>query len=133
MVLSARPEASSPPGVPPAAVRTRAGRWRRRALVLVGLAALAAAVYGGARARAAWRAEQDWRQARAAVAAEDLAAARNHLDRYVAARPGAAEGRFLLARTCRRLGDHEAAWEHLEAARRLQYDEDELAVEVLML
>jgi tetratricopeptide (TPR) repeat protein len=74
-----------------------------------------------------------WQQARAALAADDLEPAKDHLRALLGQWPFHAEGHFLLARACRR-SDDVAGWEeHLRTAEALQWPKEEAARERLYL
>jgi tetratricopeptide (TPR) repeat protein len=91
-------------------------RSRRLALSLLILAVLAAAA-GGAVVR--WeRAKDDLlRRGEQALAVRDHAAARDHLTRYLAARPGDAHARLLAARAARKLRQFDDASADLRRCR----------------
>jgi len=98
-------------------------RLRRRnirfgILALVLLAAGLAAYFYFSRGTAS----KEWELARQALDRQDLAAAGEHLRRYLEDRPTSEEGQFLLARTLRRDGKHDEAERHLAEARRLGWD-----------
>jgi tetratricopeptide (TPR) repeat protein len=65
-----------------------------------------------------------WEQAQQALDRQDLPAACDLLRQYLDARPGSAEGHFLLAQTLRRDGQFDPAERHLSEARRLGWDLD---------
>jgi tetratricopeptide (TPR) repeat protein len=73
------------------------------------------------------------RLARRALLQQDLANARIHLQRGLAARPRCASSHFLLAQTLRRAGDFDGAREQLEAAGALGWKEGEIQLEELLL
>jgi tetratricopeptide (TPR) repeat protein len=108
--VEARPAGLSSPPPPPSP------RRRRRAWLLLPLAALALA---GAWLWQAYRVRAEWRQAEAALARHDLAAAADHLDRYLQRRPQDAAGWFLAARTARRLGRYPEAERYLTRCQQL--------------
>jgi tetratricopeptide (TPR) repeat protein len=74
-----------------------------------------------------------WRQAQQALADYDFQSARSRLEECVTLWPKDPEVHFLLARTCRRMGDFAAAGEHLEQASRYRYSRDEIALEESLL
>ena len=108
-------------------VRYRVLRWFLGGVLVAGALALAGA--------AAWPhldAWQAWNQAQKALAADDLAQAREHLQRARARWPGSASLRFLLARTLRRQGDLVQAREELEQAARLGHSREEIDLEKVL-
>jgi len=91
---------------------------------LVGAVALAAwAVRSELAARAVLT------EAKAALAADDPAAARPVLDKYISAKPADPEGRFRAAQAARRAGDAPAAEDHLTAAEQRGWAAAGLAAE----
>src|SRR5688572_2853408 len=107
-----------------------AGVWRHRwkaALVLIVLA--------GAGSLLAWSRHTDGqlRRAEAALAAHDHAAAREHLARYLAARPRDARARLLAARADRRLRLYYEAQEHLDRCRKDGGDAEAVEVESALI
>ncbi|HEV3259543.1 MAG TPA: tetratricopeptide repeat protein [Gemmataceae bacterium] len=73
------------------------------------------------------------RRAREEIENYDFAAARADLERCLRIRPNSAELHFLLARTCRRAGDLDAARGHLSEAKRLSWVAEEIRLEYLLL
>jgi tetratricopeptide (TPR) repeat protein len=141
---NAKPAAPSaqPPAAPQAAAPTpdteRLPRWwlnpRTRlavggALVAVCLVALA---WAGQVIYRQIDAHVRWRKAHEAIANYDLEAARTHLLRCVEVWPDDGETHFLLARTCRRLGDFETARDHLQEAKRLHWVPQQVQLEYLL-
>src|SRR5438270_13152970 len=110
-------------GNPPSRLRTL---LRRRAvwLGLVGLGLLLGGLGGllAYRHYADREAQRHRERAEEALERYDLAAAREELRRYAAARPDGAEGHFLLARTLRREGQFDEAARELKEAGRLGWD-----------
>src|SRR5262245_25396390 len=86
------------------------------ALVCLGLIGVAAYVVGVQ----LWGVYH-WRQAKKAIDRVALTEAREHLERCARVWPTSAETEFLLARTCRRVGDFDAARTHLKKADELQW------------
>ena len=74
-----------------------------------------------------------WQQAQEALADSDFARARVHLEHCLTLWPKDAQVHFLLARTCRRMGDLSAARTHLEEAVRYKHSRDEIALEESLL
>jgi tetratricopeptide (TPR) repeat protein len=80
-----------------------------------------------------FRAHSHWKQAQEALADSDFLTAREHLEECQAAWPTSAETSFLLARTCRRAGDFDAAREHLLQAGDLGWSKEQLDLEYLLV
>jgi predicted Zn-dependent protease len=74
-----------------------------------------------------------WRRAQRALAEHDLSSAQNQLRRCLEVWPDSSETHFLLARTCRRLGDYAAAESELARARQLGWVRELLDLEGLLL
>ena len=111
---------------------TRPARARRWRILL--LAAVAAG--GGAAGWAYWsRAETAalLRRGEEALEARDYPAARDHLDRYLAARPADARAHLLAARASRRMREYPAAREHLRVCRELGADREAVVVEEALI
>jgi tetratricopeptide (TPR) repeat protein len=66
-----------------------------------------------------YRANQEWREAQAALARFDLATAATHLNNYLERRPEDINGWFLAARTARRLEQFDVAQRDLERCQQL--------------
>jgi len=73
------------------------------------------------------------RRAREEIEDLDFTRARADLERCLRVRPDSADLHFLLARTCRRDGDPDAARAHLREAKRLHWVEEEISLEYLLL
>src|SRR5205085_1570220 len=123
---------------PPAAGRGRGLLARRRvrpvlaaAVVLVCL--LAMGVVGYTVIYPQIEAVYHWRQAQRAIDDYDFSRAQAHLRRCLAVWPDSGETQFLMARTCRRAGDLDAARAHLREAKRLHWVEDEVRLESLLM
>lgn len=115
-----------------------AGRRRLRGVLLLaygglGLLSLAIIAAVGLFLYLQFRLAQSWEQAQQACDEHDWAAARAHLEEYLHYWPDSKEAHFLLARVCRRVGDSEAAREHLDQAQRLHSDPEALRLERLLL
>src|SRR4051812_14401482 len=76
-----------------------------------------------------FRAVGQFRAAQAALEADNVEAAREHLDRCLKAWPGSAEVHFLAARAARRGGDLPNALRRLDAAEKLQFMPEAIALE----
>jgi tetratricopeptide (TPR) repeat protein len=74
-----------------------------------------------------------WRRAQQAVEQFDLKEARSHLARCLQIWPKNGEARFLIARTCRRAGDFDAAREHLAEAERLGWVKEIIDLEYQLI
>jgi tetratricopeptide (TPR) repeat protein len=74
-----------------------------------------------------------WRRARAAVEQFDLKTARAEMERCLQIRPKNGEAHFLMARTCRRAGDFDAAREHLAEAERLGWVKEIIDLEFQLM
>jgi predicted Zn-dependent protease len=95
----------------------RVRRWAIRAGLLLGLLALAAWLIR------AWTAgPSDLDRGRAALLADDPAAARDYLERFLDSHPSNAEGHFRAAQSARQCGDPVAAARHLDRAADLGWD-----------
>jgi tetratricopeptide (TPR) repeat protein len=73
-----------------------------------------------------------WRRSEQALANDNLASARSHLEECLRVWPTSGEVQFLLARTCRRQGDLDEARRRLEEARRLGWVPELIDLEVLL-
>jgi tetratricopeptide (TPR) repeat protein len=74
-----------------------------------------------------------WRQAQEAIDRYDLQQARKHLKECLDIWPSSGETEFLMARTCRRAGDLDAAREHLQRAKRLNWVAQQVQLESYLL
>jgi tetratricopeptide (TPR) repeat protein len=74
-----------------------------------------------------------WKQARAAVDRLDLKAARVELEQCLQIWPQSGEAQFLMARTCRRDGDFDAARAHLAEAERLSWVKEIIDLEYQLM
>src|SRR5262249_41957712 len=113
-------------------------RWRRWRWGICGSLALLLAAAAGARLgwfdkRDAHPVDDPWRLAQTALAVDDLEGAKAHLRTFLETWPLHAEGRFTLARVCRRTDDLDGWREHLRAAETLQWPKQEIAREQLLL
>jgi Tfp pilus assembly protein PilF len=110
-----------------------AAAWstRRRAVgsaaLLLALAGVA--VYAG---RTLWL-EHHFRAAERAEERRDFAAARDHLEPYLAAYPDSGPAHFLAARNARRDGHPDEAVSHLEACRQMHYRPQDVDLERVLL
>jgi tetratricopeptide (TPR) repeat protein len=126
---SATPVASSAPRAPHWSPRARRRLWLLAGLVCCGVLCWFAYDLGSPQARAYYhRGKVD-----EALAANDLARARGHLEHCLAAWPRDAETHFRYARISRRGGDHTSAAKHLKLAESLGYRAEECALERLLL
>jgi tetratricopeptide (TPR) repeat protein len=73
------------------------------------------------------------RHAQQALEARDFSRARVHLERCLEQRPNSGETHFLLARTCRRAGDFDAARTHLKEAGRVGWPAALIDLEGLLM
>jgi tetratricopeptide (TPR) repeat protein len=122
---------SCSPGRPPLrGPRPFTGRWARLAAVALCLAGLGVAAF---LLRPRLAAAYHRHQGRLALQQHDLAGAREHLRRCLAAEEGSGEAHFLMARACRRDGDLDSARHHLDRARRLGRDGRQVELEFLLL
>jgi tetratricopeptide (TPR) repeat protein len=101
-------------------------RSRRYLLAAVLLALVGAGAWQLVAQVTAW---SHFDKARAALDADDPAAARPHLDRCLSTWPTSAETHFLAAQAARRDGDLAAAARHLDEADRLHWVPDAVALE----
>jgi tetratricopeptide (TPR) repeat protein len=76
---------------------------------------------------------QHWQQAKDALAAQDYAQARTHLEQCLQLCPLDAEAHFLLARACRQTDDPAGCQAHLARAALLQWPRDEIQLESALL
>src|SRR5262245_43108696 len=114
--------------------RAKVGSLLRRRAVRLGLLA-AALLLGGLGVFLVFsggEASRHRKQAEQALDRQDLAAACDHLRHYVAARPGDAEGHYLLARTLRREGRYDEAERHLAEAGRRGFDAEAVRRETFL-
>jgi tetratricopeptide (TPR) repeat protein len=113
-------------------MRRASGRaaGRRLAALLLVVTALAA---GGGLAARWYRTGQLLRRGEEALAAREYAQAREHLTRYLEARPGDARARLLAARAARRLRLYEEASEHLRRCRKDGGDAEAVEVEYALI
>lgn len=124
VAMRASPCPDRPPA--PGAPSRRPARLAAAALGLAALGAAALVLYP--HLAASYRV----RQARQALERYDFAQAREHLRGALAVQEGNGEAHFLLARTCRRAGDADAARRHRERARALGWDPQQLRLEELL-
>ncbi|HKI33607.1 MAG TPA: tetratricopeptide repeat protein [Gemmataceae bacterium] len=115
--------------VAPPPRRPRTAALRVVTVALLVLAGLGLAAWGG---RHAW-AWHHFRAGRAALEADDLDAARSHLDSCLRAWGRSTEARLLAARAARRADDLEAAERHLDEHERRGGDAEARAFEWAML
>ncbi len=112
--------ATSPAAQEPATTSPpRRFAWLVRPRMLLALGAAAVALLLGGPHLRAWH---DLRQGRAALDEYRTEEAVHHLERCVRTWPRRLEARVLVARAARRAGDHAAARNHLDEARRLVGD-----------
>jgi Tfp pilus assembly protein PilF len=106
-------------------------RYPGRALAVLGLLLLTG--FGGfvavRNARAAWQ----LREAKEALAQQQLSEALDHLDRCLAVWPSDGEAHLLAARTARRLGKLDLAEEHLERCAELGWSKDAIEIEQYLM
>src|SRR5579884_2190192 len=130
---------TSPPSASPAPAPSRRGVFARRQVpprikaAVLALCALVLVVagYWGIYPQAV--AYTRWHQAQTALRELDFDAARRDLESCAAVWSNSAETQFLLARTCRRQGDLEAANAHLREAKRLHWVDEQITLESTLL
>jgi tetratricopeptide (TPR) repeat protein len=119
----------APPAAPP--------KPKRRPRLLAALAAVvclgALGLVGGLVIYPLAEGTYHWRRAQEAVEQFDLKPARAHLERCLQIWPKNGEARFLMARTCRRAGDFDAARAHLAEAERLGWVKEIIDLEYQLL
>jgi tetratricopeptide (TPR) repeat protein len=125
--MRASPCPDRPPAPGPGVPLRRSARLAALALCLAALGAAGALLF-----YPHLTASYHIRQARRALEQDDFALAVEHLRGALAAQEGSAEAHFLLARTCRRAGDADAARAHLERGRALGWDRDQVRLEELL-
>jgi tetratricopeptide (TPR) repeat protein len=74
-----------------------------------------------------------WRKAQTAIDHFDLPAAQEHLKKCLQVWKTSGETEFLMARTCRRAGDLDAARDHLKKAKALNWVDQQIQLEYLLI
>src|SRR6516165_10439472 len=127
-MAEACPPQPAPPAAPPKPKR------RRLLPALVAVVCLAVlGLVGGLVVYPLAEGTYHWRRAQQAVEQFDLKEARSHLARCLQIWPKNGEARFLMARTCRRAGDFDAAREHLAEAERLGWVKEIIDLEYQLM
>jgi tetratricopeptide (TPR) repeat protein len=132
--MAVSPLSGSNPSSPPAPAEAVAKKRRKDAPAFLALAVIALclillAAIGIFVVYPQINGARHWRQAQEAIDRYDLTHAREHLEKCLAIWPSSGETEFLMARTCRRAGDLDAARDHLQTAKRLNWVPQQIQLE----